>query len=94
MAEIEPMTTDTFAKPKKVSVRAARAHTFDGKSYVAGDIYDVDANTVETLQHQGMAYRAEPAEGELSAEELSKYPGGTPANLIQPPNTQPIKKSE
>ncbi len=42
-------------KPPTVTVEALQFHTYNGKAYDAGDIYDVDPVLVDTLGVQGKA---------------------------------------
>ncbi len=48
-------------KAQTVSVRALQAHTYDGKSYDAGDTYDIDAQYVDSVMSQGKAAPTDPA---------------------------------
>lgn len=43
--------------PTTVSVEALQRHTYHGRRHEVGDVYDVDAQDVETVEVQGKAKR-------------------------------------
>ena len=51
-----PKPDDT---PKTVTVEALQAHTYNGKSYDVGDVYEIDEQYAESVAAQGKAVRVD-----------------------------------
>ena len=48
---------DDKPKVKTVTVTALETHTYNGKTYEAGDTYEIDEALIDTIEHQGKALR-------------------------------------